>query len=175
MSNSQKSIETRVSDLEAKVEGSSRFERFIKSLTMLGALCAFAWGLYQHFDTKRSEFRKAFWEKRYELYSRATCAAAKIALAPNVDSVPTERAEFWSLYWGDLSIVESKAVHDAMVAFGEKLSEIETAPERANGLKQLSYFLARACRESLKATWEPVPLDDIPVKTAWSKNASSKE
>ncbi|MFO0941796.1 MAG: hypothetical protein U0930_13660 [Pirellulales bacterium] len=174
MNNSPKSIEERLSNVEAKVRETARFELFVKSITLLGAAIAFGWGLYQYFETSRNEFRKAFWEKRYSLYSRATCAASKIALARNLDSVHTERAEFWSLYWGELSIVESKAVQEAMVAYGKNLTELELKPEAANGLKQLSYRLARACRDSLKATWEPAPLDDIPsLKTDWNNSQVS--
>ncbi len=156
-------IENRISEIEAKIESSARFEKVLKSLTMLGAVVAFAWALYQHFDSTRSEFRKTFWEKRYAIYSRASQAAAKIAIAPDLNLAQTERAEFWALYWGELSIVESRSVFDAMVKFGENLASLERDPASANNLTALSYTLARACRVSLKSTWEPVPLDDIPL------------
>jgi hypothetical protein len=164
MSPSETSLEKRVADLEKRIPGGANLERLIKGWTLLGAVLAFGWGLYQYIDTTRSEFRKAFWEKRYALYSKACTAAAKIAVASDLTTVQKERDEFWNLYWGELSIVESKSVHDAMVAFGNGLGVLERQPESANGLKRLSYFLARACRESLKDTWEPVPLDDIPIK-----------
>jgi hypothetical protein len=175
MATPDQSVEERVSNLESRVAGNSRYERLTKIITVLGAVVAFAWGLYQYVDARKMEFRKGFWEKQFTLYSRASKAAAEIAIAPDLESVKKERAEFWTLYWGELSIVESKGVHDAMVEFGKGLSELEANPERPGSLKQKSYFLARACRESLKTTWEPVPLDDIPVKTTWDKEPNSKD
>ena len=74
----ERTPEERISELESRIEGSSRYEQLVKNLTMLGAVCAFAWGLYEHFDTKQMEFRKAFWEKQYALYTRATQAAGPI-------------------------------------------------------------------------------------------------
>jgi hypothetical protein len=113
-------------------------------------------------DTRNKEFRHAFWQKQFDVYVRATRIAAKIALMQDIESVKPERHEFWVLYSGELSILENKDVRDAMIKYGRELDKIEKGQKNIDALEFLSYNLARACRESLKKTWEPVPLDDIP-------------
>jgi oligoendopeptidase F len=135
---------------------------------VLATLATIGSGIYQYSHSKDQEFRKAFWEKQYQLYSEATDIAAKISVAKDLQNVEKERAEFWYLYYGKMSIVENKAVYDAMVTYGKKLESLEEAGRTSPELKQLAYNLSRACRESLKATWEPVPLDDIPTDRVWN-------
>ena len=66
-------------------------------------------------------------------------------------------------------MIEDQAVFDAMVNYGEDLSNQEELGHTPSRLKRLSYFLARACRNSLKETWEPVILDNIKEKTSSNK------
>jgi hypothetical protein len=133
-------------------------------LTAAGACVVFIVGVLKYVDTRNKEFRQAFWQKQFDVFVRATRAAAKIAIAPDIESVKSERQEFWSLYWGELSILENEDVRKAMVAYGDRLKPIEGGNGNIDDLKDLSYNLARACRESLKKTWEPVPLDDVHQK-----------
>jgi hypothetical protein len=117
------------------------------------------------------EFRKRFWEERLALYRRASKLAATIATADSLDMVRQERREFWQLYWGELAIIEDKDVLSAMVAYGEELKRLEGKQQDPKGtsqasnirdLRQLSYQLAIACRNSLAKTWEPIKLEPFP-------------
>jgi len=134
---------------------------------VLATLATLGSGIYQYGHSKDQEFRRAFWEKRYQLYSDATDLAASIAIAENLASVAEERSKFWQLYYGKMSIVEDRAVYNAMVDFGKKLEPLENSGNTSPELKIFAYGLARACRESLKNTWEPVALDDIPNDRVW--------
>lgn len=159
--NENSEVEKRIAALEAKLESASTFERWVRIVSMLGAVVVFGLGVLQYYDTKEQEFRKAFWEKQYDLYSKATAAAAQIVTAKGLASIAAERKVFWELYWGQLAIVEDRRVMLAMADFGISLD----AWERGNAKlvqPELSYRLARACRNSLKATWEPAPIDDLP-------------
>ena len=131
-------------------------------LTAAGACVVFIVGILKYVDTRNKEFRQAFWQKQFDVYVRATRAAAKIAIAPDIASAKSERDEFWVLYLGELSILENNDVRIAMINFGKQLTAFEDGKRNIDALEDLSYKLARACRESLKKTWEPVPLDDIP-------------
>jgi hypothetical protein len=156
-----------IESLKTRVEDHSRFEKRLKVAATLGAVVVFSAGLVQWWYTSQSEFRKRFWEEQLDVYQEASDAAAKIAMAetPQTEAAVADRSLFWRLYWGKLSILEGKGVKDAMVAYGNELSEVEKGTTRHPGmLKKLSYQLARACRESLKKTWEPVPVDDIDAK-----------
>ena len=63
---------------------------------------------------------------RKNLYERATAVVDRIVQAPSLGQAQHEYAEFWELYWGDLVIVESSEVEEAMKNFGEILKKWNT-------------------------------------------------
>ena len=63
---------------------------------------------------------------RKNLYERATAVVDRIVQAPSLGQAQHEYAEFWELYWGDLVIVESPEVEEAMKNFGEILKKWNT-------------------------------------------------
>jgi hypothetical protein len=138
----------------------------INTATLVLAIATALIGIWQYGSTKRSEFRKRFWEEQLQIYKRTCAAAATIATAEAIAKVEQERRAFWQLYWGELSILESKAVKTAMERFGNQLLIVEAGKADPRTLEDLSYELARACRMSLKKTWEPVRVDDLPESTA---------
>lgn len=155
-----------------ETRGPAPLVAWIGVLVTVGTLVG---GLWQYQHTREQTFRQRFWEARYALYHEATEVAAHIAVADDLLSVEPQRQRFWQLYWGPLSMLEDPAVYDAMVAFGGKLSELEGRGRTDGELRQLSYALARACRTSLRATWEPVPLDELVAeKRDWGMGALKK-
>jgi hypothetical protein len=157
-----KELRQEVEALKKQVEVQSRFERWLKVTATIGAAVIFVVGFAQWWYTSRSEFRQKFWEAQWVLYQTASHAAAEIATGRSLDDGAAARTTFWNLYWGKLSIVESQVVKDAMVDYGKELSRVQDDPKVFPGmLRELSYKLARACRQSLAATWEPVPVDDV--------------
>ena len=132
------------------------FETGVKVLSILGAVATFAWGMFQYIEnnkeqseSRRIEATKPFLERQLKLYTEATQSAATLATSEN----PSERAaaikRFWSLYWGELALVEDKEVEAAMVGLGKGLDRQASPAE----LKQLSLKLAHACRDSLALSW----------------------
>jgi len=131
-------------------------ETGVKVLSILGAVATFAWGMFQFVEnnkvqseSRRIEATKPFLERQLKLYTEATQSAATLATSEK----PSERAaaikRFWSLYWGELALVEDKEVEKAMVALGNGLDQ-QASPKE---LKQLSLKLAWACRDSLALSW----------------------
>jgi hypothetical protein len=141
------------------VKSRDGFKIWFKLATVAGAVIAFIVGVAQYVYSSHNEFKKRFWEERISLYRLASSAASSISVAESKDIFDKARLDFWNLYLGELSIVEDKEVRDAMVAYGQELSGTDFS--QRNNLTHLSYVLARACRHSLIATWEPVKLDDI--------------
>jgi hypothetical protein len=133
----------------------------INTVTMAVGILTAIFAIVQYGLTKRSEFRKRFWEEQLEIYKRTCVAASSIATASAITNVEKERETFWRLYWGELSILESKAVKTAMEAFGTQLRIVEAEKSSPKSLEDLSYGLARACRTSLEKTWAPVRVDDL--------------
>ena len=166
--------------------------RFIPLVTAVVAVAGFIWGINQfntdqesratqlaadiemHAETianqrneldkkTEQEFRKRFWEERLADYRQVTKLAATIAMSKAPQEVEDARSEFWVYYYGELSLIEDRDVFNAMVAFGQALHSFEQEPtSETEQLKRLSYKLARACRNSLKDTWEPITLVDFP-------------
>jgi apolipoprotein N-acyltransferase len=131
-------------------------ETWIKLLTSLVATATFAWGIYQFFltqrtqtETRRIEATKPFLDRQLKLYTEATQAAAMIATSDSKDEAITAQKRFWSLYWGELALVEDKRVEMAMVQFGNALERGDSG-ENVQGL---SLDLAHACRDSLAESW----------------------
>ena len=145
-----------------KAAKQNKAETYVKIVTAVATCLAILVGVAQYFITSRTEFRKTFWQKQLEVYTRATDAAARIALSSDVRSSAADRATFWRLYWGELSMLEHPNVKAAMVAYGRQLNAVEEGKMSPADLKLLSYNLARQCRISLKTTWNPADLEDIP-------------
>ncbi len=132
------------------------FESAVKLLSILGAVVTFAWGVFQYVqneqlqtENRRVEARKPFLERQLKLYTEATQAAATIATSEVQKERAAAEKRFWSLYWGELALVEDKSVEAAMVAFGRGLNERASSQE----IKNLALRLAHACRNSLAESW----------------------
>ena len=148
-------------------------------LKVIGAIAAIItafFGIFQYGMSKRNEFRRRFWEEQLVVYRKACCVAGSLASSSSLNDVEKQRLEFWSLYWGEMSILENKAVKEAMMAFGKQLILVQNNDSVTSDLTQLSYTLARECRRSLEQTWNPVRLDvlgDKPSLTPETKKARS--
>ena len=131
-------------------------------------------GIFKYQKTRKEEFEKEFWKKRYDHYERILELTSAIAVADQLNDVKQEIKEFRQYYWGKLAMIENQVVCDAMIDFGLELDRLEqqTQPDLAP-LKIHTYNLARACRKSLQETWEPVPLDDITHKAIENLNSKT--
>jgi phosphomevalonate kinase len=130
-------------------------------------------GIFKYHKTRKEEFKKEFWKKRYEHYERILELTSAIAVSDQLSDVRQQIKEFRQYYWGKLAMIENQVVCDAMIDFGTELDQLEqqTHPDLSL-LKIHTYSLARACRKSLQKTWEPIPLDDITHKAI--ENLSSE-
>jgi hypothetical protein len=131
-------------------------ESWVKVLTLAGGVIAFGWGVYQFMsnqrsqaETRRIEATRPFLDRQLKLYTEATQAAATLATATSKEELAAARARFWSLYWGELALVEDKRVEAAMVQLGRALEGGATGKEIA----PFSLSLAHACRDSLAESW----------------------
>jgi hypothetical protein len=141
-------------------------ESIVRTITAVVAVFTVVAATIQYGVTKRSEFRKRFWEEQLCIYRRVCAAAGSIATAHHIVDVENERKEFWKLYWGELSILEHANVKQAMEKFGIQLRNVEAGAATPETLELPSYNLARACRMSLGKTWHTVKLDDLPEEVS---------
>ena len=157
-------LKAEIAKLKKKSETQIPLETWLKLFGSMLAIVTVAVGVFQYVSTKQIEFRKTFWTEQFALYRKACSAAAAIAIAQDIKTAEKERYTFWNLYWGELSIIEHPEVKEAMVEFGTQLYEVEAGNAQSASLKLLSFKLARACRQSLAKTWNPVDIGDLDEK-----------
>jgi hypothetical protein len=128
----------------------------LKLATLVGAAVTFAWGVYNftesqrgQAETRRIEATKPFLDRQLTLYTSATQAAATLATSSDEAERAGALKRFWSLYWGELALVEDQRVEAAMVRIKDALASNASKEE----LQQRSLALAHACRDSLAESW----------------------
>ena len=111
------------------------------------------------------EAQKPFLEKQQALYFETAKVTGSLGHTPPTS--PEWRAledRFYALYWGELSLVESKAVEARMIDVETKLRAYIKDPD-ANGfaLNAASYCLAHVLRREIQAGWgRPESTDEAP-------------
>jgi hypothetical protein len=106
------------------------------------------------------QIKKPFWDKQLQLYLDASEVAAIIATSPNPAQRAQAEAKFWVLYLGPLAIVEDAGIEKpigakvsrAMRGVGDCLSARPKCDQVE--LQRQALFLAYACQDSIKATWD---------------------
>lgn len=139
-------------------EGRARFiDALCKIAAVVGVLIGGGWAIYKYLDsrveaarTAAIEARKPFETERLSLYLRATSAAAALATTNTKKEREKAEQEFWSLYWGPLSIVEDKAVEASMVRIGRCIRNNQCEKP----IEQLALDLDYACRLSVAESWD---------------------
>jgi hypothetical protein len=126
----------------------------------IGAVIFTAWmGMIQLYFKQQNDHRHAVWEERLHVYREALDVSAALAASPP-EAREEETLRFWSLYYGQMCLMEDHGVEQAMVALGEAL-RTDDPSNMEKTIKQLSLDLAYACRESLQDTWNPVVLGEL--------------
>ena len=110
------------------------------------------------------EAKKPFYEQQLALYLEATNVASRISVPLGEEDKRAAITRFWQLYWGQLALVESQAVANAMVAFKNVLEDTTLTDEvRADQLRLKTIALAHKCRDSLEKSWN-LELQNISAK-----------
>lgn len=165
-------------------ESQSKFERWTKTLTLVGAVITLAgavagglWSFYTYHDmkkqelklytdTKEKEFYTSFWNKKMELFIRTTNAASEMATATSLDAFNEARNDYWEMFYGPLSLVEGPCVKRAMVVFSECVPKIPLTSSNQlpmHKLQQPSYRLAVRLQEELASSWQS-PFSELKLK-----------
>lgn len=140
----------------------------LKILATVISIATLGFGVYQFVVKPRLEADVESRRSKRELYNRAMASAAAFANASTQDEADAARKEFWKLYLGELSAVESPEVKEAMQTFGggikawegfndpadfTKPADYEYLPpgqKEAISFGQMSYRLSQVCRSDLE-------------------------
>lgn len=144
--------------------------RKIKTMTWffigLSAAIAAAWTVFAYSFSTLREAQKPYFAKQLELCFEASRVAANIATTRSTDTFEEARERFWSLYYGELRLIEGNPVSTAMINFGSILSEWEAthpsyrdqkatphAATQGASLKTASLRIADECRCEIANRW----------------------
>jgi len=143
-----------------KLSAGQKLENVLRIATPIGAIFVFLVGLFQYRNTQEDDFRRSFWQNRYDAYKELVNSASGCVNAPDDTARIAAAAEFWTAYWGHITLVEDHHVYKAMREFGMTLDRA-IFPDSVGILRHKAYSLGQACRTSLQETWAPVPLEAI--------------
>ena len=145
---------------EKKTNFFDSLEQFLKIATPIGAIVAFGIGIYHYRDSQAEDFKRTYWEKRYAVYEEACLVSSQLANVSSQAELDSLRSSYWITFTGKSMLVEDLHVYDAMSSFGQSLDHA-VYPDSLKILIAKSHDISRACRTSLKETWEPVPLIEL--------------
>ena len=143
--------------------------QYVPAVTAIIAIAGFWWSLQRYREDQQKarteqsaqwerdqtgrerEFMKPWLENQREIYRRALSAAGSVANTENVETRRKAAEEFWQLYHGEMILVETNGVKDAMIAFGKCLdgAKLKCTPEEIN---RLAHELGTAMQNSLATT-----------------------
>jgi hypothetical protein len=140
----------------------------LKILAAVISVATLGFGVYQFAVKPRFEAEAERRRSKERLYNEAMKYAAAFANASTQDEADAARKEFWNLYIGQLSAVESPEVKEAMQTFGggikawegfndpsdfTKPADYEYLPpgqKETISFAQMSYRLSQVCRADLE-------------------------
>ena len=136
--------------------------QFVPIATALITIAGFWLGLFRYQSDqlaqsareqvgREREYMKPWLENQREIYRKALSAAGILSNTENVDTQKKEAEEFWSLYHGEMILVETKGVSEAMVAFGKCLEGSKIICPKPE-LDRLAHGLGSAMHESMSST-----------------------
>jgi len=143
--------------------------QFVPIATALIAIAGFWWGLvrYQVDEQKaregqkelskreqvsrEREFMKPWLENQRDIYRKALSAVGTVANTEDSETRRKAAEVFWSLYHGEMILVETTSVTDAMVAFGNCLEGSKIICKKPV-LNTRSHALGSAMHDSMAAT-----------------------
>lgn len=152
-----------MSDVSPETGGNGwfyRIQQFVRFAAPIGALVVFINGVIQFKNSQEDDFRRTYWQTRYDIYKALVASTSAVINAPDSTSRAEAERIFWQNYWGEIVMVEDHHVYGAMREFGLAIDRA-VYPDSLEALRLKSFHVGQACRRSLEETWSPVPLKQI--------------
>ncbi len=130
--------------------------RIIPSLLTLIGILVGIWQFNKEQEIRdQNEFKRNIWTRRVEAYEKVGNATASVVTSTN-DSARFEKAikDFHHLYWGVMPLVQDDDVEKAMIKFNAEIRYFQRKESTPDDLRKRGYQLMRACKSSIKTSWE---------------------
>lgn len=131
-----------------------RWDVWIKSLTLAGAIIAGWWTYQTYTETKEREFYTTYWNRKLELFLSTSQYASTLATTTDLDTFRTARANYLELFYGRLSLVEGESVKQAMMVFIPLIPVGDPPSLPVKALEQPSYRLTLKLKQELADSWK---------------------
>jgi hypothetical protein len=139
-------------------------ERTVASLVLLGLAIPVLWVVYKFFVEGIQNSIQRYYELKIELYKEIAQVTSVIATSMKEEEIQAAAFRFDELYWGQLVLVEDRAVESALISFRSLIargSSAELEVERLTkleinraSLRNASLAVAHACFNSLQPRWQ---------------------
>ncbi len=128
------------------------------AVTVIGAIAAFLFGVYQYADKKKQSNKEPFLKEQLRLCFEASNAVARLTIEPDKEKWEEARHDFWRLYYGVLCVVEDPDVEEVMFALGKRIPQPESSPPAVipisdDAFRNSSIELAHAARRLILKNW----------------------
>ena len=145
-----------------------RLEQTRKFLLILGTFGVAVWTVLEFSASARIEARKPFLQKQLTLCFEAVTQVSTLATTTDPAKWQEAKGRFLELYWGELAVVENKAVAGKMQDFKRELSfatendlPITKDDLPIKDLVVPSIRIAHECRALIKENWSVPSLIEL--------------
>lgn len=127
---------------------------FVALATIIFAVVQYEGNVREHQISAYRESSQPFLEKQLATYFEVSDVSSHLATAVDPASIDKKSLRrFWELYWGQLGLVETEAVDEAMVTFGAYLNAFQHKKVDSSCLQRSSLYLQHELARSLESEW----------------------
>jgi hypothetical protein len=138
-----------ISALRAREAWERTAGRLISVTSAVILVAGFLVGLSQYRDAKKQEYSRRFWEKRLEIYSAISTAAARTATTRDSAGRSKAYQAFLELYHGPFVLITDDSAAMAAKNFSNTYIDFSANPRREADLPVAARALSVAARRAL--------------------------
>jgi hypothetical protein len=126
---------------------------FVALGTIIFAVIQYEGQLRQTQDTAYRESSSPFFNKQLNTYFEISDIASRLATSTpkHLDKAALQR--FWQLYWGQLGLVETNAIDEAMIDYGNYLKGYQAGRVDQLCFEAVSLHLQQKLAASIEGEW----------------------
>ena len=131
-------------------------------ISLIGAV----WVVTTYLHDARVEFQKGWVAQDVGFCVEVSKTVGSLTASPDQNTWNKTIGDFWQFYWGNLVLIETPEIENAMVQFGHKL-KITTFEQRTT-LGDEAYAVSKSCRLHIQSLmqdgWVISPLKDLKIQ-----------
>ena len=130
--------------------------------TLTVAVAVFV-GMLQFAEKDALEFKRQVWERQLNVYMETANVVGEIPVvaeqAEQADKFQKSVERFYTLYWGNMILLEDMTVREAMIRFHLEINDYIEGISSVERLKVRAANLVETLRKSSHASWKELNAD----------------